>query len=152
MSKTTKQMIKSFFLGGIATGTDYIIFVLCNYVIFKNLSNIPFHFGPFNYEVIDGGLCNFVSMAISYLLGQTMNYFVQKKYAFNKDNSTPKTFASYIIVSIFVYFIVLYIPGIIGGGINSLFGFTFGPLISKAIATFFAFCVQFPINKFVIFK
>lgn len=152
MSNTKKQFIKSFFLGGIATAADYVIYSICNFVIFKSFANTPFTFGPFNYGVNDGGLCNFVSMAISYLLGQTMNYFVQKKFAFDKNNTTTKTFVSYIIVSIFIYLLVLYIPGLIGESINDIFGFTLGPLISKAIATFVAFCVQFPINKFIIFK
>lgn len=147
------QATKSFFLGGIATCVDFILYSILHYAVFKKLANIPFNFGPFNYSVQDGGLCNFISMAISYLVGQTVNYFVQRKFAFNaKVKTTKRTFRFYILSVCIVYLVVLYIPGLIGAPIHSIFGLAFGPIVTKAIATFIGFLIQFPINKYLIFK
>ena len=152
MSNTLKQMTKSFFLGGISAIADYIIFSLCYYVFFNSFTNVPFLFGPLNYSELDGGLCMFLSTAISYLLSQVVNYFVQKKYAFNFDGSSKKRFFGYLFSSCIVYLIILYIPGIVSAPINTLLGFTLGPIVTKCLVNFVGFLIQFPINKFLIFK
>lgn len=152
MNNAFKQLIKSFFLGGIATIVDFLIFSLCNFIIFKSLSNIPFKFGPFNYSVADGGTCTFVSTALSYLLSQVVNYFVQKKYAFDSETKKMSSFILYLTSSFITYLIILYIPGIIGEPINNILGFVIGPLVTKGISNFIGFLIQFPINKFIIFN
>lgn len=153
MNNKLKQLTKSFFLGSFATIVDYLIFTILHYFVLDSLNYKPFHFGPFNYEVIDGGLCTFISMAISYFIGQVVNYFVQRKYTFDaKEFTNPRRFVMYIVSTLIVYFVILYIPGIIGAPINKTFGFTIGPLITKSIATFIGFLIQYPINKYLIFK
>lgn len=153
MKKSIKQLTKSFFLGSYATVVDFALFTVLHFFILIKLSNIPFNFGPFTYGVEDGGLCTFLSMAISYLIGQIVNYFVQRKYAFNaKGNTNIHNFNRYIIISILDYFIVLYLPGIIGGYINNIIGFHFGAFVTKAISQFIGFLIQYPFNKFVVFK
>ena len=153
MKAKIKQMTKSFFLGTYATIADYIIFSIFNYYLLLSLKIVPFHFGPFNYEATDGGLCTFLSMAISYIIGQVVNYFVQRKFAFNaKGFTNPRRFVQYIISTLIVYMIILYIRGLIGAPINRMFGFAIGSLISKSIATFVGFLIQYPINKYLIFK
>lgn len=152
MSETLKQMIKSFFLGAIATVVDFAVFAVCYYIIFYYLSTTPFVFGPFNYGVEDGGAAYFVSVAISYLLSQSVNYFVQRKFVFNAENNKVSGFVLYLFTSFVAYLIILYIPGLIGGFINSLFAYPYGPLITKAISNFIGFLIQFPIHKYVIFK
>ena len=152
MKNTVEQLYKSFFLGAIATIVDFVIFSLCNYVFFKHLRQTTFHFGPFNYSIEDGGLCLFLSTAFSYLISQSVNYFVQRKYAFKSDATTVRSFVLYICSSILAYLVILYIPGLIGAFVNSVVGFTFGALVTKAIANFIGFIIQFPINKLIIFK
>lgn len=153
MKPRIKQMFKSFFLGAYATIADYVIFTILNYFVLVSFRIKSFHFGPFNYEVTDGGLCTFLSMAISYIVGQVINYFVQRKFAFNANEFTnPRRFVQYIISTLIVYMIILYIPGLIGAPINRMFGFAIGSLISKSIATFVGFLIQYPINKYLIFK
>ena len=152
MNNTLKQMIKSFFLGAIATVVDFAVFALCYYVIFYYLSTTPFVFGPFNYGVEDGGAAYFVSVAISYLLSQSVNYFVQRKYAFNAESNKVSSFVLYLFSSFISYLIMLYIPGLIGGFINGIFGHPIGPLVTKAVSNFIGFLLLFPIHKFIIFK
>lgn len=152
MNETLKQMIKSFFLGAIATIVDFAVFSFCYYVVFYYLSTTPFVFGPFNYSVEDGGAAYFISVAISYLLSQCVNYFVQKKFAFNAETNKISGFVLYLLSSFIAYLIILYIPGLIGGYINSLFAYPYGPLITKAISNFIGFLILFPIHKHIIFK
>lgn len=153
MKNSSKQMFKSFILGSFGAITDFIAFSILHFYIFRNLSNTPFNFGPFAYEIEDGGLCTFLSMAISYVIGQVVNYFVQRDYAFNVEGSTSvQNFYRYIIISLLDYILVLYLPGIIGGSINAVVGFTLGPLVTKAISQFIGFLIQYPFNKYLVFK
>lgn len=152
MNDTMKLAIKSFFLGAIATIVDFVIFVLCNYLIFVSLKNQEFIFGPFDYEIADGGLCTFISTAVSYLLSQVVNYFVQKKYAFMPNTSSTLRFILYILSSCMVYIFILLVPGVIGATINNVFGYIVGPVVTKGLSNFIGFLIQFPINKFIIFK
>lgn len=153
MNNTFKQMIKSFFSGGVATLVDFMMFGMLQHIVFKDYANTSFNFLFLNYSVADGGLCVFLSLAFSYLTGTVVNYFVQRAFAFNaKGTTSRRTFNLYVLSTSLVYLVVLYIPSVIGAPINALFGFILGPLISKSIAGIIGFLIQFPINKFVIFK
>lgn len=147
-----KQMIKSFLLGGIATAVEYLTFAIFNFLVFISLRNIPFYFFVYNYNIEDGGLCAFLSYACSYLIAQIVNYFVQKKYTFSFNKTNPKGFVKYVISVFVVYIIVLIIPGLISSYINNLTNVSIGPLITKSISMFAGFLIQFPINKYIVFK
>lgn len=152
MNTTGKQLVKSFLLGGIASTVEFIVFSLFQYLIFVKYSNVPFIFGPFDYEIADGGLCAFISNALSFLIAQIVNYFVQNRFAFKADKPSFKTFIKYFGASLVAYVVALYLPGVIGASMNEIFGLVFGPLVTKAVSMFGGFLAQFPINKFLVFK
>ena len=153
MSKDTiKQAAKSWIYAAPSFVVDFLLFWILNSFVLIHLKTKPFIFGPFNYGIGDGGLCTFISTAISYFVSMIVNYIVQRKYVFKSNVDFFKGLVIYMLTTMISYVIVLYIPGIIGNYINSIFGHHVGSLITKAIAEAIGFFIQFPINKYIIMK
>ena len=152
MRGTIKQAFKSWIYGGISIIFDFGIFWLLNHFLLTSLKTIPFNFGPFRYGIEDGGLCTFISTAVSYFISMIINYFVQRKYVFKANNNVYKGLILYMIVNFVFYLFNLLLPGFIGAPINNFVGNTIGPTVTKAISEFVCFILRFPIDKYLVMK
>lgn len=107
-----KEIIRFLIVGGIATIGDYIIFYLCNLVIFKATS-----------ETVN----MFFSTFLGFTTGLLINWFLQSfvfKYVGESQTKSKKVFLKFIIISV------------IGLGITE-----FGMLLAKPIYNTYTFNV-----------
>lgn len=152
MGKTIKLAAKSWIYSAPSLVVDFIIFWLLNSFILVHLKNIHFNFGPFTYSTQDGGLCTFISTAVSYFSSMIVNFCIQRKYVFKSKVNFLKGLCLYMLTTSISYIIVLLIPGYIGYFFNSLLGYDFGSIVTKLISEAFGFLIQFPINRHLILK
>lgn len=150
--ETIKQAGKSWLYSAPSLVVDFLIFWLLNSIILIKLKSVPFNFGPFRYSPQDGGLCTFISTAISYFCSMIVNYIIQRKYVFKSNVEFVKGLHLYMLTTSISYIIVLLIPGFIGSFFNNMLGHHFGSIVTKLISEAFGFFIQFPINKHLILK
>lgn len=152
MNANIKQAAKSWIYAAPSFVVDFVLFWLLNSFILVNLKNIPFNFGPFRYSVQDGGLCTFLSTAISYFASMFVNYTIQRKYVFKSNVNYFKGLCMYALSISLSYIVVLLLPGFIGGFFNSIFGHDLGSIVTKLISELIGFCIHYPIDKKIILK
>lgn len=146
------QLLKFLTLSLIASVVEFVVFALCNYIIFKDVGNSPVVWFIFNYTSANGGLCAFLSMAISYAAAQVTNFIVQRKYTFKAKNNAALSAFLYTLMVLGTYVFVMWLPSVIGQGIYSALGAAAGAVVVKIICQSASALIQFPLNKFVVMK
>lgn len=146
------QFVLFMLMSGITTIVDFSSYVIFNFVVFKELSDVSFKWWIINYTVETGGLGAFYSFALSFLISQTFNFFLQRKTTFKANNNVLKSSLMYAVMVIFVYFLQLYLPSLIQKELIVLLGVTFGSMSMKVINMTVSMLIQFPLNKYVIMK
>lgn len=150
--KTFRQFIVFFLLSIVTTVVDLGTFSLFNYLIFTGLKTIPFQWWLFDYSVINGGLCAFLSFSISFALSQTFNFFIQRKITFGANNNVLYSGIMYAVMVLLVFFFQLWVPTLVREPIVNLVGANWGDFIIKNFNMTISFLIQFPMNKWVIMR
>jgi putative flippase GtrA len=150
--KTFRQFIVFFLLSIVTTVVDLGTFSLFNYLIFTGLKTIDFQWWLFNYSVINGGLCAFLSFSISFVISQTFNFFIQRKVTFGANNNVLYSGLMYAVMVLLVFFFQLWIPTLLHEPLANLVGSNWGDFIIKNFNMTISFLIQFPMNKWVIMR
>lgn len=151
-TQTLWELIMFFLMSGITTIVDLGVFALCNFLIFASLKNTPFSWWLLDYNVNNGGMCAFLSFAVSFAISQTVNFFLQRKATFSATNNVAKSAVMYAIMVIAVYCLCLWLPTIISAPIYALLGASLGAIVVKLLLQLVSALIQFPINKWVIMR
>ncbi|MCR4675923.1 MAG: hypothetical protein K5634_01680 [Sphaerochaetaceae bacterium] len=146
------QFAKFLILGLVASVVEFIVFGLCNYLIFKPLSGKPFTWFIFTYTPANGGLCAFLSMAFSYAAAQITNFIIQRKYTFKATNNPALSAVLFAIMVIGTYIFVMWLPSVIGEPVYKALGAEIGAIVVKMICQTASALIQFPLNKFVVMR
>ncbi len=150
--KTFWQFILFLLMSLVTTVVDLGTFALLNYVVFVSLKTQPFQWFLFDYSVLNGGLCAFLSFAISFMISQTFNFFIQRKVTFGANNRVVYSAIMYAIMVIGVFFFQLWIPTLVRDSLASLVGENWADFIIKNVNMTVSFLIQFPMNKWVIMR
>ncbi len=150
--KTLWQFILFTLFSMVTTVVDFGTFSLFNYWIFTKLKDVSIQFWLFDYSIVNGGLCALLSFALSFIISQTFNFFIQRKATFKATNNVLKSAIMYAIMVLVVFFISLWLPTLIREPIVNLVGETWGDIIVKNINMTMSFAIQFPMNKWVIMR
>lgn len=150
--KTLWQFIMFTLLSLLTTLVDLGSFSLLNYVLLVSLKTTPFHFFIFNYDVLAGGLCAFLAFAISFILSQTFNFFIQRKVTFSANNNLLYSGIMYGLMVLTVFFIQLWIPQLLREWLSGLTTDNWADFILKNMNMTLSFLIQFPMNKYVIMR
>ena len=146
------QFIVFMLMSCITTVVDLGSFSLLNFWAFSHLKEQAFSWWLINYSVAAGGLCAFLSFALSFAVSQTFNFFLQRKATFKADNNLLFSGVMYAVMVIAVYFLQIYLPTLIRESIARLIGSTYGDLVVKFVNMTMSMLIQFPMNKYVIMR
>jgi len=150
--KTLWQFIVFSLLSFVTTLVDLGSFSLFNYLIFVPLKTESFHFWVFNYDVAAGGLCAFLAFALSFVISQTFNFFIQRKVTFSANNNLWFSGMMYILMVLFVFFLSLWVPQLFRESLANIVGDNWADFILKNLNMTISFMIQFPMNKWVIMR
>lgn len=151
-AQTLWELVMFFLMSGITTIVDLGVFALCNFLIFVNLRATPFSWWLLEYGPDNGGMCAFLSVAVSFAISQTVNFFLQRKATFSATNNVALSAIMYAVMVVAVYFLCLWLPSVIGAPIYALLGAGLGALAVKLLLQLVSALIQFPINKWVIMR
>lgn len=150
--KTWFQFILFTAMSLITTLIDLGTFALLNYWLLTSYRNHPFVYGPFNYTPINGGLTAFLAFAISFIVSQTTNFFLQRKVTFGASNNIFLSGLLYIAMVVTVLFVQLYVPTLIHQPLANITGDAWADFIIKNLNMTISFLIQFPISKYIIMR
>jgi len=146
------QFIMFTLMSMITTVVDLGSFSLFNYLVFASLRDRPFSWWIISYGVEDGGLCAFLAFALSFLISQTFNFFLQRKTTFKANNNVLWSGVMYAVMVIAVYLLQILVPSWILAPIAGAVGLGFGAIVVKFINMSLSMLIQFPMNKYVIMR
>lgn len=150
-AQTMWEIIVFYLMSGITTVVDLAAFALFNYLVFTAFRNVDFHWWLLDYSVANGGLCAMLSMACSFAVSQTVNFFLQRKVTFGASNNVLRSAVMYAVMVVSVFVLVLWLPTVLLEPMTAWLGAA-APMIVKLITQFVSALIQFPINKWVIMK
>ena len=148
--KTWFQFIVFTLMSMLTTLVDLGSFALFNYLIFTSLAGINFNWWLFDYSVANGGLTAFLSFALSFIISQTVNFFLQRKVTFQAANNLLLSGLLYALMVICVFFLQLRVPTLIRAPLGNAIGDGWADLIVKNANMTISFLIQFPLIKYVI--
>lgn len=151
-AQTLWEFIMFLLVGGVTSLVDLGVFSLCNYLIFSAYRGIPFRWWLLDYGPENGGLCAFLSFAVSFAVAQAVNFFLQRKATFGATNDVRKSAILYAVMVVGVYFFILWLPTLIGAPIYAWLGAGLGAIALKLLSQLLSALIQFPINKWVIMR
>ncbi len=146
------QFILFTLLSLVTTVVDLGTFSLFNYAIFLRFKTTAFSWWVFDYSVLNGGLCAFLSFALSFAISQTFNFIIQRKATFKATNNILFSALMYAVMVLSVLFFQLWFPTLVREGIVRFAGETWGDVIVKMMNMTISFAIQFPVNKWVIMR
>ncbi len=146
------QAIKYALMGLIASVVEIVSFSLFNYLIFVGLKAKTFSWFIFTYTPSNGGLCYFLSLALSFIAAQSVNFVVQRKITFHADNNTAKSAIMFWIMMLAVFVLQMWLPGILRESFASAMGENTAEIVIKIICMFLGFVITYPLNKYIIMK
>lgn len=151
-NQTLWEFIKFTLMSLVTTVVDLGVFALLNFWVFAAYKGVSFNWWLFDYRVENGGLCAFLSLAVSFAISQTVNFFIQRKVTFGATNNKCYSAIMYTLMVIAVYFLTLWLPTLFIEPLYAAVGENWGGIITKNIAMTLSFAIQFPMNKWVIMK
>ena len=146
------QFVSYALVGLFISATEFVSFIILNFVVFIRFSDRPFSWWLFDYAVEDGGLKSFLSYAVTFAISQTINFIVQRKKTFKANNNVAKSAAMYVVMVIVLYCMQVYLPTVIRTPIARVFGEALGDILALAASMFCAMLIQFPLSKWVIMR
>lgn len=138
-------------LANIATITNFLVLLLGNTLLFRSFADTALVVGPFDYSLVNGGLCGFLSFLLSYACAQTVNFIVQRKAVFKANNKLGPAIVIYIAAVIIVYFICLYVPTLIMAPLSGIVG-GFAPYLANCVNILIQVLTLYPTMKFLVMK
>jgi putative flippase GtrA len=139
-------------LANIATLTNFVILNVGRAFLFSAFANIPFSFWLFDYSLVNGGLCGFLSFLLSYACAQTVNFIVQRKLVFGSDKKLGWNVVIYIFFVIIVYIICLYVPTLVVAPLTNLVGNLWATNLANVLNILIQVAIMFPVLKFLVMK
>lgn len=140
-------------LGLLASAAELAAFAVCNFWLFAAWKGTDFHWWILNYTAgTGGGLGGFLATAVSYLVGQAVNFVIQRRVTFRANNSTAGSGALYAVFITALWFFQVYIIGVLMHALRPSLGESWGDLVAKIATMFLCFLISFPMNKFVIMR
>ena len=150
--KTWIQFLLFTLMSLLTTVIDLGSFALFNYLVFTPYSGIDFQWWLLDYSVANGGLTAFLSFALSFLISQTFNFFMQRKVTFGATNNIALSASLYAVMILIVFFLQLWIPTLIRTPLANWIGGSWADLIIKNANMTLSFLIQFPVNKYIIMR
>ena len=150
--ETLYQLLLFTLLSGVATIVDFAVFSALNYWLLIPIKSVPFSWWILDYSASNGGLGGFIATAAAYLAAQTANFFVQRKGTFKANNNPVASGIMYFAMVIAIWFLQLYLGGVLMGFFGKLLGQTLGDFAARIANNTVSFAIQFPLNKFVIMR
>ncbi|MDO4566679.1 MAG: hypothetical protein Q4B42_05050 [Oscillospiraceae bacterium] len=145
------QAVKFALLGLVASAAEMASFALLRFFVFSHMAAQSFRWWIFDYGAASGGLGYFLSVCLSYALGQGVNFLVQRRYTFASSADIGRSLALYIPMAALVWLLQLWLPTAIRPGVASLLGETAGDLTVKLLCMFAGLLIAYPASKFLIF-
>ena len=149
---TLWELVVFYLMGGIVMVVDLGAFALFNYLLFTKLRGVAVQWWLFDYTVDNGGLCALLSLACSFALSQTVNFFLQRKVTFGATSNVLYSAVMYAVMVIGVYFLILWLPTFFYAPVCRLLGDGLGSFVVKLATEFISALIQFPMNKWVIMR
>ena len=146
------QLVSFALLGLVASAAELASFALFRWVVFAGLSGTGFSWWIFRYGAAEGGLGYFLAVALSFLCGQIVNFFIQRKYTFEATNGIGRSAALYAVMVAAMWLLQMWLPTVIRAPIAAALGDGPGDLAVKLLCMFAGLVIAFPMNKFVIMK
>jgi len=150
--KTLWQFVKFTLFSMVTTLVDLGTFSLFNYLIFTRFRDVPFSWWLLRYDVADGGLCAFLSFALSFAISQTFNFFLQRKATFHAGGNVLRSGLLYAAMVLAVFAVQLWIPTFLRAPLAAFVGAAWADFIVKNANMTLSFAIQFPMNKWVIMR
>lgn len=150
--QTLWELIMFYLMGGVTGIVDLAAFALFNYLIFKGLRGTAVSWWLFDYSAADGGLCALLSLACSFAVSQTVNFFLQRRVTFSATTDLLYSGIMYAVMIVIVYIVILWLPTLFSASLCALLGDGWGALAVKLITQFVSALIQFPMNKWVIMR
>ena len=94
------QFIKYSFISLMISVVELVVFAFMNFAVFAPFKDQPFQWWILNYPADGGGLGGFLAVISTYIIGQTINFFLQRKSTFKATNSTSKSAVIYGIMTV----------------------------------------------------
>jgi putative flippase GtrA len=150
--KTWFQFVLFTLMSLLTTLVDLGTFALFNYLIFTSLSSISFQWWLFDYSLANGGLTAFLAFALSFIISQTFNFFLQRKVTFQATNNVLLSGILYAVMVLVVFFLQLWVPTLVRTPLADAIGEGWADLIIKNVNMTVSFLIQFPVSKYVIMR
>lgn len=151
-AQTVWEIIVFYLMSTITTIVDLGVFILFNYLVFAPYRYVSFKWWLLDYSLPNGGLCALLSMACSFVISQTLNFFLQRKVTFGASNNVFYSAVMYAVMVVAVFFMALWLPTLILEPMTAWLGAAAAPVVVKLITQFVSALIQFPMNKWVIMK
>ncbi len=146
------QFIKYSFISLMISVVELVVFAFMNFAVFAPFKDQPFQWWILNYPADGGGLGGFLAVISTYIIGQTINFFLQRKSTFKATNSTSKSAVIYGIMIILIWFLQAWMGGVLMKILRRPLGEKLGDMAAACLNMMLSFCIQFPMNKYVIMK
>lgn len=148
--QTLWEMLVFWLIGAITTVVDLAVFALCNYWLFAGYRDAGFVWWLLDYSVPNGGLCAFLSFAISYAVSQAVHFVIQRDTVFGATNNIWLSGFLYAVLVIGAYFVILWVPTLYQAWLYAAIGESWGAMVSKVFTELLSFFIQFPACKWII--
>ncbi len=146
------QAIKYALLGLVASAVELASFSLFNYLVFGALKERSFSWFIFSYTADNGGLCYFLSLSVSFVLAQSVNFIIQRKITFHADNNAAKSAVMFWIMMLGVFILQMWLPCVLRSPFASIMNESSAELVIKLLCMFIGFVITYPLNKYVIMR
>ena len=151
--RSVYEFISYALLGLLASAAEMLAFAACNYWIFRPLKQVTFRWWIIDYTAgTGGGLGGFLAAAVSYLIGQVVNFIIQRKATFRANNNTAKSSVLYAVFITLLWFFQVYMIAVLMRAFEPVMGQGLGDSAAKVATMFLCFLISFPTNKFIIMR
>lgn len=147
------EFIKFNVLSNVATITNFILLWIGSNLLFKSLTQTPFQWTIFDYDIEQGGLGGFLSFLLAYIGAQIVNYIVQRKFVFGANNDISSTIHWYILTVVVAGILSIVLPQYTIEFFSNLgLGLGLSQTLANVVNIFVQVVVNYPMLKFVVMK
>ncbi len=146
------QVVSYALLGCVASAVELGVFSLCNYFIFGAYKQTSFVWLVFRYDEANGGLCFFLSLAVSFIIAQAVNFIIQRKITFEANNSGAASAIMFAVMMLGIFLLQLWLPTLLRAPFTASMSADTAELLIKLLCMFLGFVISYPLNKYVIMR
>jgi putative flippase GtrA len=146
------QVISYALLGCVASVVELGVFSLSNYLLSGAYKSVPFVWWLFRYDETNGGLCFFLSLAVSFVLAQLVNFIIQRKVTFEANNNGAASAVMFTIMMLGVFLLQLWLPSVLRAPFSTAMSEGTAELLIKLLCMFLGFVITYPLNKYVVMR